>query len=264
MKRLEGQVAVVTGAASGIGAATAVRLASEGAAVVLADIDEAGMAATAATIARAGQLAETLRCDVGDPGSWQRLASHLETTHGRVDVLHNNAFALEKGAAHDLPDGSWDRQIAVSLSSVFYSIRSLHRLLSGPSPAVVNTASVHAMVGLPQHPAYAAAKGAIVALTRQLAAEYGPRIRVNAVAPGPILTPVWRDATAEQMQAVSRCTIARRMGRPEEVAAAVAFLASSDASYITGTTLVVDGGYLATRAEGDLSSSGPDTEDLAW
>jgi NAD(P)-dependent dehydrogenase (short-subunit alcohol dehydrogenase family) len=251
MERFAGQVALVTGAASGIGAASAARLAAEGASVVLADIDEDRARQVADTITTAGGTAVAVHCDVGSLASWRELADRVSSLHGRVDVVHNNAFALDKMAADVLPEASWDRQLSVSLSSVYYSARTLLSLMTGPAPAMVNTSSVHALIGLPGHPAYAAAKGAIVALTRQLAVEYGPRIRVNAVAPGPILTPVWRDVPEAQRMAVSRATVAGRMGHPEEVAAAVAFLASADAAYITGTTLLVDGGYLATRSEGE-------------
>jgi NAD(P)-dependent dehydrogenase (short-subunit alcohol dehydrogenase family) len=249
-RRFADQVAVVTGAAAGIGAASAARLAAEGAITVLADIDRNGAAQQAARIVAAGGVAVAEHCDVGRLASWQELAGRVAAQFGRVDVIHNNAYTVERLAADALPESSWDRQIAVNLSSIYYCVQALLGLMTGPAPAIVNTASVHAMVGMPHYPAYAAAKGGIIALTRQLAVEYGPRIRVNGVAPGPILTQTWRDVPAAEIAAVARNTVAKRMGRPEDVAAAVAFLASADAAYITGTTLLVDGGYLATRTEG--------------
>lgn len=165
---------------------------------------------------------------------------------GRVDVVHNNAYTIERLPASELTEASWDRQIAVDLSSVYHSVWALIGLMTGRAPAIVNTSSVHAVIGLPSHPAYAAAKGGIVALTRQLAVEYGPRIRVNAVLPGPIRTAAW-DGVSETDMAAAADTVAGRLGQPEEVAAAVCFLASPDAAYVTGTSLLVDGGYVATR-----------------
>jgi NAD(P)-dependent dehydrogenase (short-subunit alcohol dehydrogenase family) len=138
--------------------------------------------------------------------------------------------------------------MAVNLKASWLAVRAFAALLSEGSGSIVLTSSVHALVGLPGHPAYAAAKGALCAMGRQLAVEYGPRVRVNTVLPGPIMTPAW-DRVDEAGRADSvAATVAKRFGAPEEVASAVAFLASSDASYITGTTLVVDGGWSVVKA----------------
>jgi NAD(P)-dependent dehydrogenase (short-subunit alcohol dehydrogenase family) len=201
VRRFADQVAVVTGAAAGIGAASAARLAAEGAITVLADIDQDGAAQQAARIVAAGGVAVAEHCDVGRLASWQELARRVAARFGRVDVIHNNAFTVERLAADALSESSWDRQIAVNLSSIYYCVQVLLALMTGPAPAIVNTASVHAMIGVPHYPAYAAAKGGIVALTRQLAVEYGPRIRVNSVAPGPIHTQTWRNVPEHRGQA---------------------------------------------------------------
>jgi len=233
----------VTGAAWGIGSATARRLAQEGASIILADIDEPAGARVAAELREGGSEVQSVHCDVSSAADWAKLATLVRARHGRLDVLHNNAFALELSPAHLLDERSWEQQLAVNLSSVFLSVRTFLDDLRATRGNIVNTSSVHAHLGFRSHPAYAAAKGGIIALTSQLAVEYGPEVRVNAVLPGPIQTRAWDSASPADLERAAASTAAGRLGRPEEVAAAVAFLASDDASYITGTTLLVDGGY---------------------
>lgn len=239
---LTGRVAVVTGAGSGIGAATTARLAAAGAMVVAADIDVVAVTAVASAI---GPSVLARRLDVGERASWDELGARIGAEHEGVDILVNNAFHLVVAPAHELAEADWHRQIAVDLDAVFHSVATFIDTLQARRGSIVNVASVHALAGYRAHPAYAAAKGGMLALTRQLAVEYGPAVRVNAVAPGAILTPAWNTATEADLSLAARLTTAQRLGRPEEVAAAIAFLVSEDASYISGATLLVDGGLLA-------------------
>ncbi len=240
--RFAGKTAIVTGAASGIGSATAERLAAEGAQLILVDL--AGQVDDAAATLRAdGAAAFPVQGDVAEEGTWQRAARLARSACGGADVLISNAAVNYRLPVHELSRAQWDTQLAVNLTATFLGVQACLPDLTERHGSVVVTSSVHALVGLPGNPAYAAAKGGLTALTRQLAAEYGPAVRVNAVLPGPILTPAWDGTGEEDRQRSIEQTAAKRFGTPAEVAAAIAFLASADASYITGASLTVDGGW---------------------
>jgi NAD(P)-dependent dehydrogenase (short-subunit alcohol dehydrogenase family) len=244
--RLDGRTAIVSGAAAGIGAACARRLAAEGAAVLLTDVRPAEEVAE--RIRDDGGRAQALVADVADEDAWAGAARLAREKFGPVGILVSNAYTVEVAPADATSRASWDRQLAVCLTGAFLGVRACLADLRDTGGAVVIISSVHALVGLPGHPAYAAAKGGLVALGRQLAVEYGPLVRVNTVLPGPIRTAAWdRVSEADQERSIAE-TVARRFGAPDEVAAAVAFLASPDASYITGTSLVVDGGWSAVKS----------------
>lgn len=245
--RFTDQVAVVTGAASGIGAATAARLAEEGAAVVLADVATERGEAVAAGIREAGGRATFVTADVSEQDAWDRIAAAAHT-YGPVGVLVSNAYTVEVVPAHEMSLASWERQLAVNLTGGFLGFRTLLPDLRERRGSVVLTSSVHAHKGIPGHPAYAASKGALLSLCGQLAVEYGPEVRVNAVLPGPILTAAWDRVPAEDRERSVAETAARRFGEPREVAAAIAFLAAGEASYITGSSLLVDGGWSVVKA----------------
>lgn len=239
-RRFLDRVAVVTGAASGIGAATAGRLSAEGARVVLVDIDEERGAEVAAEL---GAGSRFVRCDVSTEADWRRVLQAAHDLGGGVDVLVSNAYTVTVAPAHQTSADQWGRQLDVCLTGAFLGARICLPSLIERAGSIVFTSSVHALVGLPGHPAYAAAKAGLTALARQLAVEYGPLVRSNSVLPGPILTAAWdRVPDNERQQSVEQ-TVARRFGEPHEVAAVIAFLASAEASYITGASVVVDGGW---------------------
>lgn len=237
-QRFSGRLAVVTGAASGIGAAVCRRLTAEGARVLAVDVNEPGADAAAGL--------EFLRADVAETSAWQEIAATARRLGG-TGVLVSNAAVATVSPVHDTGDDSWDRQLAVNLSATFRGTRALLPQLRVAQGSIVVVSSVHAHFGLPGRGAYAAAKGGLCALARQLAAEYGPEIRVNTVVPGPIHTPAWDQVSEADRINSGRQTAMNRLGRPEEVAACVAFLAGPESSYVTGTELVVDGGWSITK-----------------
>ncbi|MFJ6632264.1 SDR family NAD(P)-dependent oxidoreductase [Streptomyces sp. NPDC091376] len=245
--RFTHRVAVVTGAASGIGAATAARLAAEGAAVVLADIAADRGEETAARLRKDGARALFVAADTAREDDWRRVMTAAHT-FGPVGVLVSNAFTVEVAPAHDTSLASWERQLSVNLTGAFLGFKAALPDLRDNRGAVVLVSSVHAHRGIPGHPAYAASKGALLSLCGQLAAEYGPDVRVNAVLPGPILTGAWDRVPRDDRERSIAETAARRFGTPEEAAAAVAFLAADEASYITGSSLLVDGGWSVVKA----------------
>ncbi|MEU9149792.1 SDR family NAD(P)-dependent oxidoreductase [Streptomyces sp. NPDC048417] len=245
--RFTGRTAVVTGAASGIGAATAERLAREEAAVVLVDIaDERGQAVVDG-ITKDGGQARYVHADVADEDDWARIVTAAHA-YGPVDVLVSNAYTVDVVPAHEMSLQSWQRQLAVNLTGSFLGVKAVLADLRARRGAVLLTSSVHAHAGIPGHPAYAATKGGLLSLCGQLAVEYGPEVRVNAVLPGPILTGAWDRVPPEERERSIAGTAARRFGTPEEVAAAIAFLCADEASYITGSSLLVDGGWSVVKA----------------
>jgi NAD(P)-dependent dehydrogenase (short-subunit alcohol dehydrogenase family) len=184
--------------------------------------------------------------DVADAEAWRRLVRDHDLVERGVDVVVNNAYTLVKAAAGDLEEADWHRQIDVNLSAVYYAVRALLPALR-PGASMINVSSIHALIGLAGHPAYAAAKGGVISLTRQLAVQYGDRMRVNAVIPGPIVTSAWASVPDEGRRRTASATALRRLGQPSEVADVIAFLAGPASSYVTGTSIVVDGGLTATR-----------------
>jgi len=248
--KLKDRIAIVTGAARGIGRACAERLLAEGARVVLADIDDATGTATAASL---GSAAHYLHCDVGDKAEVDRMIAEVVDAHGAIDILVNNAGITISGTILEISEADFDRVIRVNLKGAFLVGQAVARQMvkqveTGRKPgAIVNMSSVNAVVTIATQVPYSASKGGINQLTKVMSlglAEYG--IRVNAIGPGSIMTDMLTTVNADpaaRQRLLSRTPLGR-IGEAAEVAAIAAFLASDDASYVTGQTIYVDGGRL--------------------
>jgi NAD(P)-dependent dehydrogenase (short-subunit alcohol dehydrogenase family) len=250
--RLAGKTAVITGASGGMGRTACRMFCEEGASVIGADVDDDAGAALERELTGAGRPFEYRHCDVTSSEQVGALALHARERFGRLDVLYNNAGIVLGKPLLETTDEDWARVLDVNLRGAFLTMRELCPLM-GPGASVVNVSSGFGLIGGERLSAYCASKGGLVLLTKAAALELGPDIRVNALCPGMIDTPMaWQvrdehppevaDAIIEELKGTH---VAKRMGRPEEVVAVAVFLASDEATFVTGAAIPVDSGYTA-------------------
>lgn len=253
MNRFDGKVAVVTGGVQGIGRGVALRLASEGATVVIGDLQDDDT--TAREIVAAGGKAAHVVMDVRKPGDWKRLVDEAVGGFGGVHALGNIAGVtntLGPDNVVDLDEAGWHHVVDTDLKGVWLGMQAvIPRMLENGDGAILNIGSMAALKGLENLAAYSAAKGGVVSLTQQAAMEFSPRgIRVNCICPGTIDTPILAGITEGMRQNFVAAHLIPRLGTPEDIAAAAAFLLSDDASFCTGEILPVDGGWNAKGSAG--------------
>jgi NAD(P)-dependent dehydrogenase (short-subunit alcohol dehydrogenase family) len=249
---LEGRVAIITGASRGIGAATSRAFAAAGAAVALAARDEAALAGLADQLLSRGGRAIAVPTDVADPASVERLVDRTVGAFGRLDLAFNNAAGggQRPTPLADLPVDAYDSAITITLRGVFLSMRyEIPAMLEAGGGVIVNMSSTAGLEGVGGLAGYVSAKHGVIGLTKTAALDYADRnLRVNALAPGPVLTDDLKRAGEDAQRLAALAMPMRRIGRPEEVAAAVVWLCSDQAAFITGATLPIDGGKLAGAA----------------
>ena len=241
----EGRCAVITGGAQGIGKATARRLLDEGWSVAIADIDEEAGRETAEEYRNLGRLL-FVPTDVADEAQVQQMTAETAARFGGIDLLVNNAYTSANGPLAELPLDAWNRVLAVNLTGAYLCAKYAIPHLRARRGCIVNIASTRALMSQPDTEAYSATKGGLLALTHALAMSLGPEVRVNCISPGWIETCAWKKArlrhTPEHSDADAQQHLVGRVGVPDDIAAAVLFLASVDAEFITGQNFVIDGG----------------------
>jgi NAD(P)-dependent dehydrogenase (short-subunit alcohol dehydrogenase family) len=244
MKGLENRRVLITGGASGIGAATAARFVDEGSRVVVLDRDTAAIRRLESI---QGGLAGTVAADVSDPESVARAFDRVDQICGGVDVVINNAGISIRHGFADITPEEWHRVIATNLTGVFLvAQQGARRMVRQGSGVILNMGSTNGIMGYPWYADYNASKAGVIELTRSMALELAPTVRVNVVCPGYVLTPMQEaEYTPEMIDAVNRKIPLGRHARPEEVAGLFAFLASDDAAFMTGQTYIIDGGEIA-------------------
>jgi NAD(P)-dependent dehydrogenase (short-subunit alcohol dehydrogenase family) len=248
MGRLTGKIAVITGAARGQGEAHTRLFAAEGAAVLMTDVLDAAGEAVAAELREAGHDIHYMRADVASEDDWGKVVSEAERRWGRLDILVNNAGIVgSMKPAHEEELAAWSRLTAINQQGVFLGIKhSVGLMKRGGGGSIVNICSISGSVGAAGFFSYQASKGAVGMMTRAAALEYvADGIRVNSVSPGLVMTPMAEEEGEESNRAFAAATPMKRGARPEEVSYCVLFLASDEASYVTGSDLLVDGGYTA-------------------
>lgn len=251
---LGGRVVLITGAASGQGRAAAQLFAHHGARIVVADIDDEGSDETVTLVKEAGSEALAVHADVSVRVDAEAMIDATVERFGRLDVLYNNAAVQMSGTLAEATEDDWDLTIRTNLTAVFWACRAgIPHMLSGDGGSIINTASVLGLVGSEGYVAYGPAKAGLVALTRQMALEYGPRVRANVIAPGSIDTPRFRkvaDATGDAqgfIDGVRRHIPLDRLGTAEDVARIALFLASDQSAYVSGAVIPADGGLAVLR-----------------
>jgi len=251
-ERLQGKVALITGAGSGMGRSAAELFASEGARVVVTDVVDEGGNATVEAIREAGGDATYVRADVSKWADCEAMVKHATDTYGALHVLYNNAgiFPADDGGVLDTPESTWDTVMDINLKGVWLGCRAgIPAMIASGGGSIVNVASFVALMGAATAQiAYTSSKGGVLSMTREIAVEYARQgIRANALCPGPIQTPLLEELLSDPARRARRLVHIPmgRLGRAEELAKAALFLASDDASFMTGASLVVDGGITA-------------------